>query len=31
MRGTVQNTGYQDAPGTHCHKKDPGKNEGCIK
>ena len=34
IRYTVQNTGYQDAPGTHWvlqqHKKDPGNNEGHI-
>ena len=34
IRCTVQNTGYQDAPGTHWvlqqHKKDPGSNEGHI-
>ena len=32
---TGQNTGFQDAPGTHWvlqqHKNDPGRNEGCIK
>ena len=35
IRCTVQNTGYQDTPGTQWvlqkHKKDPGNNEGCIK
>ena len=35
MRCTVQNTGYQNASRTHWelqqHKKDPGRNEGCIK
>ena len=34
IRCTVQNTGYQDAPGTQWvlqqHKKDSGSNEGCI-
>ena len=34
IRYTVQNTGYQDAPGTHWvfqqHKKDRGSNEGPI-
>ena len=34
IRYTVQNTGYQDATGTHWvlqqHKKDPGSKEGRI-
>ena len=34
IRYIAQNTGYQDAPGTHWvlqqHKKDPGNKEGCI-
>ena len=34
IRYTVQNTGNQDASGTHWvlqqHKKDPGSNEGCM-
>ena len=34
IRCRVQNTGDQDAPGTHWalqrHKKDPGRNEGCT-
>ena len=34
IRYRVQNTGYQDAPGTHWvlqqHKKAPGSNEDCI-
>ena len=35
VRCTIQNTGYQDDPGTHWvlqeHKKDPGRNEHYTK